>query len=96
MICFMDGTGCTANRNFQRLFLGAQPDRVFQFKQYLRSLTHGIEAKNIAILTGGSIVITPVIQLTAAEVVNHVPTSGTSGKWSSGSSPGRTNSPDQR
>jgi raffinose/stachyose/melibiose transport system permease protein len=44
-----------------------------QFSQYLKSASFGTEAKNIAILTGGSILITLVSQFTAAEVVTHMP-----------------------
>ncbi len=46
---------------------------ITQFKQYVQSATFGTEAKNIAILTGGSIAITLVSQFTAAEVVTHMP-----------------------
>jgi ABC-type sugar transport system permease subunit len=46
---------------------------ISQFKQYVASATFGTEAKNIAILTGGSIAITLVSQFTAAEVVTHMP-----------------------
>ena len=46
---------------------------ISQFKQYVQSATFGTEAKNIAILTGGSILITLVAQFTAAEVVTHMP-----------------------
>jgi raffinose/stachyose/melibiose transport system permease protein len=46
---------------------------VSQFKEYLQSPTFGTEAKNIAILTGGSILITLVSQFTAAEIVMHMP-----------------------
>ena len=46
---------------------------ISQFKQYVQSPTFGIEAKNIAILVGGSILITLVAQFTAAEVVTHMP-----------------------
>ena len=46
---------------------------VSQFKDYLRSPTFGIEAKNLAILVGGSIAITLVSQFTAAEIVVHLP-----------------------
>ena len=46
---------------------------VSQFRQYVQSATFGTEAKNIAILTGGSILITLVSQFTAAEVVTHMP-----------------------
>ena len=46
---------------------------VSQFKEYLDSPTFGVEAKNLAILVGGSILITLVSQFTAAEVVMHLP-----------------------
>jgi raffinose/stachyose/melibiose transport system permease protein len=46
---------------------------VSQFKDYLRSPNFGMEVKNIAILTGGGILITLVAQFTAAEVVTHMP-----------------------
>jgi ABC-type sugar transport system permease subunit len=46
---------------------------ISQFRQYIASATFGTEAKNIAILTGGSILITLVSQFTAAEVVMHMP-----------------------
>src|ERR1700761_7970636 len=46
---------------------------VSQFKQYLQSPTFGSEAKNLAILVGGSILITLASQFTAAEVVVHLP-----------------------
>lgn len=46
---------------------------VSQFKEYLRSPTFGVEAKNLAILVGGSIGITLVSQFTAAEIVVHLP-----------------------
>jgi len=46
---------------------------VSQFKEYLNSPTFGIEAKNLAILVGGSILITLVSQFTAAEIVLHLP-----------------------
>jgi hypothetical protein len=39
----------------------------------VQSATFATEAKNIAILTGGSILITLVAQFTAAEVVTHMP-----------------------
>src|SRR5579862_5834796 len=42
---------------------------VSQFKQYLQSPVFGIEAKNIAVLTGGAILISVVSQFTAAEIV---------------------------
>ena len=47
--------------------------RVSQFKQYVQSPTFGAEAKNLAILVGGSILITLVSQFTAAEIVSHMP-----------------------
>ena len=46
---------------------------VSQFRQYVQSPTFAPEAKNIAILVGGSILITLVAQFTAAEVVTHMP-----------------------
>jgi raffinose/stachyose/melibiose transport system permease protein len=46
---------------------------VSQFKQYLQSPNFGAEVKNIAILTGGSVLITLISQFTAAEVVTHMP-----------------------
>jgi raffinose/stachyose/melibiose transport system permease protein len=46
---------------------------VSQFKEYLDSPTFGVEAKNLAILVGGSILITLVAQFTAAEIVMHLP-----------------------
>ena len=46
---------------------------ISQFRQYLQSPTFGTEAKNIAILVGGSILITLVSQFTAAEIVIHMP-----------------------
>jgi ABC-type sugar transport system permease subunit len=46
---------------------------ISQFKQYIQAPTFGTEVKNIAILTGGSILITLVAQFTAAEVVTHMP-----------------------
>jgi ABC-type sugar transport system permease subunit len=46
---------------------------VSQFRQYLQSATFGAEARNIALLTGGSILITLVSQFTAAEIVTHMP-----------------------
>jgi len=46
---------------------------VSQFKEYLQSPTFGTEAKNLAILVGGSILITLVSQFTAAEIVMHLP-----------------------
>jgi raffinose/stachyose/melibiose transport system permease protein len=44
-----------------------------QFRQYLQAPTFGTEAKNIAILVGGSILISLVSQFTAAEIVTHMP-----------------------
>jgi ABC-type sugar transport system permease subunit len=46
---------------------------VTQFKQYIQASTFGTEVKNIAVLTGGSILITLVAQFTAAEIVTHMP-----------------------
>ena len=46
---------------------------VSQFTQYVKSPTFGPEAKNLAILVGGSILITLVAQFTAAEIVTHMP-----------------------
>jgi raffinose/stachyose/melibiose transport system permease protein len=46
---------------------------VSQFREYLQSPTFGAEAKNLAILVGGSILITLVSQFTAAEIVTHLP-----------------------
>ena len=46
---------------------------VSQFREYLDSPTFGIEAKNLAILVGGSILITLVSQFTAAEIVVRLP-----------------------
>jgi ABC-type sugar transport system permease subunit len=46
---------------------------ISQFRQYLQAPTFGTEVKNIAILVGGSILITLVSQFTAAEVVTHMP-----------------------
>ena len=46
---------------------------VSQFKAYLQSPTFGTEAKNLAILVGGTILITLVSQFTAAEIVVHLP-----------------------
>jgi raffinose/stachyose/melibiose transport system permease protein len=45
---------------------------ISQFREYLQSATFGAEVKNIAILTGGSILITLVSQFTAAEIVTHM------------------------
>lgn len=44
-----------------------------QFREYLQSPNFGMEMKNIAVLTGGSILITLVSQFTAAEIVTHMP-----------------------
>jgi raffinose/stachyose/melibiose transport system permease protein len=44
-----------------------------QFREYLQSPNFGTEVKNIAILTGGGILITLVSQFTAAEIVTHMP-----------------------
>src|ERR1700735_2890339 len=44
-----------------------------QFKEYVQSANFGTELRNIAILTGGSILITAVSQFTAAEIVTHMP-----------------------
>jgi ABC-type sugar transport system permease subunit len=44
-----------------------------QFTQYLHAPTFGTEVRNIAVLTGGSILITLVSQFTAAEFVLHMP-----------------------
>ena len=44
-----------------------------QFREYLQSPNFGMEIKNIAILTVGSILITLVSQFTAAEIVTHMP-----------------------
>jgi len=46
---------------------------VSQFKQYVQSPTFTVEAKNLAILVGGSVLITLVSQFTAAEIVSHLP-----------------------
>src|ERR1700692_1261970 len=46
---------------------------VSQFKEYLQSPTFGTEAKNLAILVGGSILITLVSQFSAAEIVVPLP-----------------------
>jgi raffinose/stachyose/melibiose transport system permease protein len=46
---------------------------VSQFTQYLKSPNFGTEARNIAILTFGSIAITLVSQFTAAEIVTRLP-----------------------
>jgi ABC-type sugar transport system permease subunit len=44
-----------------------------QFRQYIGSPNFTTEVKNIAVLTGGGILITLVSQFTAAEVVMHMP-----------------------
>jgi len=44
-----------------------------QFRQYVTSPNFTTEVKNVAILTGGAILITLVSQFTAAEVVTHMP-----------------------
>jgi ABC-type sugar transport system permease subunit len=44
-----------------------------QFKQYIQAPDFSTEVRNIAILTGGSILITLVSQFTAAEIVTHMP-----------------------
>jgi raffinose/stachyose/melibiose transport system permease protein len=55
---------------------------VSQFRQYVQSATFGTEVRNIAILTGGAVLITLVSQFTAAEVVTHMPKrSGTVAKY---------------
>ena len=46
---------------------------ITQFRQYISAPVFGTEAKNIAVLTGGSIAITLVSQFTAAEIVTHMP-----------------------
>jgi raffinose/stachyose/melibiose transport system permease protein len=46
---------------------------VSQFTQYVKSPTFEAEIRNLAILVGGSILITLVSQFTAAEVVTHMP-----------------------
>ena len=46
---------------------------ISQFKQYIQAPNFSTEAKNIAILTVGSILITLVAQFTAAEIVMHMP-----------------------
>ena len=48
-------------------------DGITQFKQYVQAPTFGSEARNLAILVGGAILITLVSQFTAAEVVTHMP-----------------------
>jgi raffinose/stachyose/melibiose transport system permease protein len=44
-----------------------------QFNTYLHSVTFAPEVKNLAILVGGTILITVVAQFGAAEVVSHMP-----------------------
>jgi raffinose/stachyose/melibiose transport system permease protein len=46
---------------------------ISQFKEYLQSPVFGIEVKNIAVLTGGAILISLVSQFTAAEIVTRMP-----------------------
>src|SRR6185437_2725495 len=46
---------------------------VSQFREYVQSANFGTEARNIAILAGGSIAISLVSQFTAAEIVTHLP-----------------------
>ena len=46
---------------------------ISQFRQYIQAPAFGTEARNIAILTGGSIAISLVAQFTAAEIVMHMP-----------------------
>ena len=46
---------------------------ISQFRQYIQAPTFGTEAKNLAILVGGSILISLVSQFTAAEIVVHLP-----------------------
>jgi len=46
---------------------------ISQFKQYLQSPNFSTEVKNIAVLTGGSILISLVSQFTAAEIVTRMP-----------------------
>ena len=46
---------------------------IAQFRQYIQAPTFGTEARNLAILTGGSIAISLVSQFTAAETVTHMP-----------------------
>src|SRR5213080_1659236 len=46
---------------------------ISQFRQYVQAPTFGTEARNIAILVGGSILISLVSQFTAAEIVIHMP-----------------------
>ncbi len=46
------------------------------FRHYVQAPTFGIEARNIVILTCGSILISLVSQFTAAEIVMHMPRVG--------------------
>ena len=46
---------------------------ISQFKQYLQSPDFSTEVKNIAVLTGGAILISIVSQFTAAEIVTRMP-----------------------
>jgi raffinose/stachyose/melibiose transport system permease protein len=46
---------------------------ISQFRQYIQAPTFGTEARNIAILAGGSVLISLVSQFTAAEIVTHMP-----------------------
>jgi raffinose/stachyose/melibiose transport system permease protein len=46
---------------------------ISQFKEYLQSPVFGTEVKNIAVLTGGAILISLVSQFTAAEIVTRMP-----------------------
>jgi raffinose/stachyose/melibiose transport system permease protein len=46
---------------------------IAQFKEYFQSANFGAEMRNLAILVGGSILITLVSQFTAAEIVTHMP-----------------------
>src|SRR3954454_7111601 len=46
---------------------------ISQFRQYIQAPTFGIEARNLGILVGGSVLISLVSQFTAAEIVMHMP-----------------------
>jgi len=46
---------------------------ISQFRQYIQAPTFATEARNIAVLTGGSIAISLVAQFSAAEIVMHMP-----------------------
>jgi ABC-type sugar transport system permease subunit len=46
---------------------------ISQFRQYIQAPTFATDVRNIAILTGGSILITLISQFTAAEIVAHLP-----------------------